>query len=192
MLKRVVSNRKRICDPCIEKIENDLNEIKSLLTLKNKELKYILDAMNDPSCKCPCESPSPEPEPDPTEDRLYGFAYSDADSSVSGNVKFQVFSPRHEDIINKDGGLQVSKTGVYQVSYSVSCKVLNGAANPVKFKIVVNDSFIPSTSVLETNTSQHLFSSQLVPLMEGDIVKLDAEVSEGNSYSKPTLQILMI
>ncbi len=187
-------HRKPICDACKEQVHDNLVDIKNYLAIKNKELQDILDSLNDPCRKCPCVNPGPEPEPEPepTADRLYGFAYSTIESDQSGTIPFQVASPRHEEVTLTNGGLQVSKAGVYQVSYTVSCKVLHGVTTPAQFKIVVNDSFIPQSSVIESFTTQHLSSTQLVSLLEGDVVRLVAEVSGGHKFSHPTLQLVMV
>jgi len=192
LVRRINNHRKPVCDTCKVQVEDSLVYLKNYLTDKNKELQNILNALDDPRIDCPCDRHESEPVPAIRSDSLYGFAYSHAESAESGTIQFQVASPLHHEVNYSNDGLQVTKKGIYQVSYSVSCKVESEATNPAIFKIVVNDSFTTLSSVIKSYTTQLLSSTQLIPLMEGDVVRLVAEVSDGYVYSNPSLQIVMV
>jgi hypothetical protein len=48
------------------------------------------------------------------------------------------------------------------------------------------------SSTTESSATAQLSSSQLFSLLEGDVVKLVAEIPKGTSYSLPTLQVMRI
>ncbi|WP_078550096.1 hypothetical protein [Litchfieldia alkalitelluris] len=122
----------------------------------------------------------------------HGFAYSPSTSNVSGDIIFTIAGPL-QDIELTPIGLQVLKSGVYQLTYKVQVESdEKQKAQPATFQIVVNDTIYIASSTTETFTSNNLFSTQLFSLIEGDTVKLHAELPEGCSYKLPSMQIIQI
>jgi Collagen triple helix repeat (20 copies) len=121
----------------------------------------------------------------------FGFAYSSSQSTQNGNVKFAIAGPM-QDIELISDGLQSLKSGVFQISYQVAVIEESAASTPAQFQLIVNDSINIASSITESRTSAHLYSTQLFSLLEGDVVKLVANVPQGLSYSLPTIQIIQV
>jgi hypothetical protein len=121
----------------------------------------------------------------------YGFAYSSSTSTQNGNVKFTIAGPIQEFELISDG-LRSLKSGVFQISYKVAVVEEAASSIPAKFQLVVNDSITIASSMTESRTSANLFTTQLFSLLEGDVVKLVANVPHGLSYSLPTIQIIQV
>lgn len=137
--------------------------------------------------------PGPRGERGPagTLDSAYGFAYSETESFVSGDVKFIIAGPL-QDVELKRDGLAVAKAGVYQISYKVILETNDETNIPSKFQIKINDAVKVASSTTESATSTTLTSTELFSLLEGDIVKLVAELQKGFSYRLATLLIIQV
>ncbi|MDF2067000.1 collagen-like protein [Bacillus sp. Cr_A10] len=137
--------------------------------------------------------PGPRGERGPagTLDSAYGFAYSESESFVSGDVKFIIAGPL-QDVELKRDGLAVAKAGVYQISYKVILETNDETNIPSKFQIKINDAVKVASSTTQSTTSTTLTSTELFSLLEGDIVKLVAELQEGFSYRLATLLIIQV
>jgi hypothetical protein len=121
----------------------------------------------------------------------HGFAYSTSANNESGPINFNVAGPL-QDVEMITDGLQVSKSGVYQISYKVDVDAQPDTANLATFQIIVNDLITTPSSLMKSNTSQSLYSTQLFSLQADDVVKLVAEMPEGFEYSHVTLQVVQI
>jgi Collagen triple helix repeat (20 copies) len=126
-----------------------------------------------------------------TANPAYGYAYSPSSSDLSGDVRFAIAGPL-ENVELTSKGLTVLTPGIYQISYKVAFHADGAISTPARFQIVINESIDVVSSTTETRTSTQLSSSQLFSLLEGDLVKLVAEVPEGTSYTLPTLQVVRI
>ncbi|SEM51936.1 Collagen triple helix repeat-containing protein [Mesobacillus persicus] len=138
--------------------------------------------------------PRGEPGPPGTFTAAHGFAYSQTTMTETGNVTFTVAGPL-QDMEMVASGLQVLKSGVYQIVYKVHVEAEAEAepkTTPATFILQINDEIIVASSMTETTTSNTLSSTQLVSLLEGDLVKLHAELPEGYFLKLPTLQIVQI
>lgn len=121
----------------------------------------------------------------------YGFAYSPLDSVQGGNVKFTVAGPMQE--INLDSqGMHIFKSGVYQISYKVLVECRTNVNVPARFQIVINDTVKATSSMTDSSASAILNSSLLLSLLEGDLVKLVADIPDGCSFTHPSLQVIQI
>jgi hypothetical protein len=126
-----------------------------------------------------------------TANPAYGYAYSPSSSDLSGDVRFAIAGPL-ENVELTTKGLTVLTPGIYQISYKVAFHAAGATSTPARFQIVINESIEVVSSITETSTSAQLSSSQLFSLLEGDLVKLVAEVPEGTSYTLPTLQVMRV
>ena len=154
-------------------------------------------------CRCERGPRGPQGPPGPKGDKgdqgpaglpgtlnlAHGFAYSTAKSNQNGNVKFTIAGPL-QDVELHSEGLEIIKAGVYQISYNVAVESSAATSNPAKFQIVINDTIIVASSMTKSTTTANLNSTQLFSLLEGDIVKLVAEIPQGSSYTLPTLQLI--
>jgi hypothetical protein len=121
----------------------------------------------------------------------YGFAYSPSTSIQNGNVKFSIAGPIQDFELISDG-LRSLTSGVFQISYKVAVIEEAASSIPAKFQLVVNDSINIASSITESRTSAHLYTTQLFSLLEGDVVRLVANVPQGLSYTLPTIQIIQV
>ena len=137
------------------------------------------------------QGPPGPPGPPGTLILAYGFGYSTSESMRSGNVKLTIAGPLQDVELNADG-LRILKTGVYQISYRVSVRTTGETHQPARFHIEVNDDIKVASSLTESLSSSHLYSQQLFSLLEGDIVKLVADLPDGVSYTLPSLQVIQI
>lgn len=135
--------------------------------------------------------PMGETGPAGTVDTVHGFAYSNLEVATSGNVKFISVGPL-QDVELHSEGLQVSRDGIYQISYKVILLSKAISCVPSTFRIQVNDSIHIATSFTESTTSTTLTSSLLASLLEGDVVKLVADLQEHCSYKLATLQLIQV
>jgi hypothetical protein len=126
-----------------------------------------------------------------TANPAYGYAYSTSSSNQSGDVRFTIAGPL-ENVELTSKGLTVLTSGIYQISYKVAFRASSETSELAKFHLVVNDNINIASSTTETSTTAQLSSSQLFSLLEGDVVKLVAELPEGTSYTLPTMQIVRI
>ncbi|WP_053075098.1 collagen-like protein [Ornithinibacillus californiensis] len=132
------------------------------------------------------------PKGDPgTTTGAYGFAYSTDQSNQSGNVKFSIAGPLQDVELISDG-LKVLQAGAYQISYRVDVESETETVNPASFQIVVNNRVNISSSITKSNRSANLYSTQLFSLQTNDIVKLVAEIPEGQGYSMATIQVIQV
>jgi len=126
-----------------------------------------------------------------TLDSAFGFAYSESVSFASGDVKFIIAGPLQDVELIREG-LTVLKAGVYQISYKVILESKDITSTPSKFQIIINDAIKVASSMTESATSTTLTSTELFSLLEGDVVKLVAELQEHFSYKLATLQIIKV
>ncbi|MET1013899.1 MAG: collagen-like protein, partial [Paenisporosarcina sp.] len=129
--------------------------------------------------------------PGPGTSTSFGFAYSQSESFESGNIKFNIAGPCQDVSLIREG-LKVSKAGVYQISYKVILNTTALTCNPSRFQIAINDAIKIESSLSESTTSATLTSTELFSLLEGDVVKLVAELHERFSYKLATLQIIQV
>lgn len=148
----------------------------------------------DPGPKGPRgdQGPMGKDGPAGTFDTAYGFAYTGLGSSESGIVNFSIAVPLHEDVELVREGLQVFKEGIYEISYKVLLESKALTFTPSKFQIIINDSIEISSSLTESTTAATLTSTELFSLLEGDVVKLRADLQENFSYKLVTLKIVQI
>ena len=140
----------------------------------------------------PQGEPGPEGPQGPagTLTTAHGFAYSQSTIAETGNVIFTIAGPL-QDVELVALGLQVSKSGVYQLVYKVQVESdEEPKTTPATFQLQINDEIMVASSMTETTTSTILSSTQLVSILEGDLVKLHAVMPEGYSYKLPTLQLV--
>lgn len=137
--------------------------------------------------------PGPRGEQGPagTKESAYGFAYSKSESFTSGNVKFIIAGPLQDVELIREG-LKVSKAGVYQISYKVILESKDITNIPSRFQITINNAIKVASSMTESTTSSTLTSTELFSLLEGDVVKLVAELQERFSYKLATLQVIQV
>lgn len=121
----------------------------------------------------------------------YGFAYSQAENSKSGDVKFIIAGPC-QDIELMREGLKVLKAGVYQISYKVVMESTALTCIPSTFQLKINDAINIVSSLTESTTATTLTSTVLSSLLEGDVVTLVGELQERFSYKLATLQIIQV
>ena len=121
----------------------------------------------------------------------YGFAYSQAENSKSGDVKFIIAGPC-QDIELMREGLKVLKAGVYQISYKVVMESTALTCIPSTFQLKINDAIKIVSSLTESTTATTLTSTVLSSLLEGDVVTLVGELQERFSYKLATLQIIQV
>jgi len=134
--------------------------------------------------------PKGEKGPAGTLDSAYGFAYSELASVTSGEVKFIIAGPLQDVELIREG-LKVSKAGVYQVNYKVILESKDITSIPSRFQIQINDAS-KASSLTESMLSSTLTSTNLFSLLEGDVVKLVADLQECFSYKLVTLQIIQV
>ncbi|WP_221874800.1 collagen-like protein [Mesobacillus maritimus] len=145
----------------------------------------------------PKGDPGPQGERGPmglsggTANSAYGYVYSTSSNNQSGDVKFTIAGPL-ENVELTPRGLHVLTPGIYHISYKVAYKTNTETTSVARFHLIINDRINVISSTTETSTSAQLSSSQLFSLLEGDVVKLVAEIPEGASYSLPTLQVMRI
>lgn len=198
-----------IFSPLSSKLNNKFVDfIEKKLTVLKAQLEKMEDRhkhkhCKDKYCDCwlkddpweppgDCDYPHPNPDPQPTPFvPHYAFAYTTTESRESGNVLFTVASPIHDEVELNTEGIKVSKGGVYQINYTVAVKATLNVTTPAKFLMVINDNIQVVTSLTESS-SQHVTSTQLVSLLEGDVVKLVAELPEGISYTMASMQLLQV
>jgi Collagen triple helix repeat (20 copies) len=137
------------------------------------------------------QGPAGPPGSSGTISTAYGFAYSPSTSIQNGNVKFTIAGPIQDFELISDG-LRSLKSGVFQISYKVAVIEEAASSTPAKFQLVVNDSINITSSITESRASANLYTTQLFSLLEGDVVKLVANVPQGLSYSLPTIQIIQV
>lgn len=184
-------------NPCSEAGKELIQELKKQSIIMNRRLKELLEVRENDRCwsggeeQCGCWD-CEHPDPTPTSPVFaYGFAYTPAELSESGVVRFRIAGPLEEVELTADG-FMIAKAGVYQIQYSVVVHSAEEAATPARFQLVINNTVNIASSVTESVTSQQLSSNQLFSLLEGDVVKLVAEVPEGISYSMIKLQVLQV
>ena len=106
-------------------------------------------------------------------------------------MKFIIAGPLQDvELIRQ--GLTVSKAGVYQISYKVILESKELTNIPSRFQIVINNAIKLASSMTESATSTTLTSTELFSLLEGDVVKLVAQLQESFSYKLATLQIIQV
>ena len=106
-------------------------------------------------------------------------------------MKFNIAGPL-QDVEFIREGLKVTKAGVYHISYKVILESKDITIIPSKFHIKVNEAIKISSSLTESSTSTTLTSTNLFSLLEGDVVKLVADLQEHFSYKLATLQIIQV
>ena len=121
----------------------------------------------------------------------YGFAYSQSENSISGDVKFIIAGPC-QDIELMREGLKVLKAGVYQISYKVVMESTALTCIPSTFQLKINDAIKIGSSLTQSTTATTLTSTVLSSLLEGDVVTLVGELQERFSYKLATLQIIQV
>lgn len=132
-----------------------------------------------------------EQGPAGTLDSAFGFAYSESVSFASGDVKFIIAGPLQDVELIREG-LRVSKAGVYEISYKVILESKYITCIPSNFQIIINDAIKVASSMVESTTSTTLTSTNLFSLLEGDVVKLVADLQEHFSYKLATLQLIQV
>lgn len=135
--------------------------------------------------------PKGEKGPAGTLDSAYGFAYSESESFAPGYVKFIIAGPLQDVELIREG-LRVSKAGVYEISYKVILESKYITCIPSNFQIIINDAIKVASSMTESTTSTTLTSTNLLSLLEGDVVKLVADLQEHFSYKLATLQLIQV
>ena len=121
----------------------------------------------------------------------YGFGICNAIGKASGYVKFVMPGPIQDVELLRDG-IEVLKSGIYQISYKVILESKVLTSTPSKFITTINDIIPVVSSMTEATTAATLSSTDLVSLQEGDIVKLHAELQEHFSYKLATLHIIQV
>ncbi|MGE7665297.1 hypothetical protein ACQKMN_06220 [Ureibacillus composti] len=181
------------CD-CYEEEQILMKDLKRQLFILDKRLKELMDYCECSRTPCHCKCPKPDPDP-PTPPVLlapaYAYAYTTSGGNESGTVRFEIVTPRHDDIELMPEGLKVLRTGLYQISYTATVEA-GSATSTASFRIDVNDEIQVQPSIIETTASQHLASTLLFSLLEGDVVKLVADLPEGYRYTNATLQLLQV
>ena len=159
----------------------EIKILKRILKDKVRRLLKFLGWSKKDACSCECENPEhPEPS-NPPQVMAHGFAYSIAENNEGGTVPLRIAGPLQDAELTSDG-IVVLTGGIYQIQYAVSVKVTDEVISPARFQIIINDLIRVDSSVTETFTSQQLTSVQLFSLLEGDIVKLAAELPQGMNY----------
>ncbi|SOC11255.1 hypothetical protein SAMN05880501_106112 [Ureibacillus xyleni] len=185
----------KISDGLVDHFTKKIDMLKGKIKSGSKgcycEGKYCDCWLKDNPWEMPCdEYPNPTP---PAHVPHYAFAYTTSESSENGAVKFSIASPIQDELELNDEGITVAKGGVYQINYSANIKSsATNLTSPARFYIRINDAIQLPSSITETSTNQNLVSSQLVSLLEGDIVKLIAEMPEGFSYTMASLQLMLV
>lgn len=121
----------------------------------------------------------------------HGFGICNGMSKASGAVRFIMPGPLQDVELMQDG-LKVLKSGIYQISYKVILESKTITCSPSTFHVKINDSITVVSSITESTTAASLFSTDLVSLLEGDIVKIQADLQENFSYKLATLQIIQV
>jgi hypothetical protein len=125
----------------------------------------------------------------------HGYGYFQGTRNQPGIVPLNIPGPlTNTELVSQ--GLKVLQAGTYQINYKVNLGGSPDTVNsPSEFYLLVNDSVdIRSslTSASSTSEQQTLSASVLFSLLEGDIVKLVADIPENVTYSMPSLQVLQI
>lgn len=174
-------------------------ELKREFIFQNRELKRLLETFEfthcwsdeeQPCCCCDCDD-SDTPAPEPPQVLAHGFAYTNEVISKSGTVPLRIAGPLQNVELTSEGFV-ISNAGVYQLQYTVSVNATDEVNLPARFQLFINDVIRVGSSAMETNVSKQLMSTQLFSLLEGDVVKLVAEIPEGMSYSMATLQLVQV
>lgn len=121
----------------------------------------------------------------------HGFGICNVMSKTSGAVRFIMPGPLQDVELMQDG-LKVLKSGIYQISYKVILASNTITCSPSSFHVKINDSITVVSSFTESTTATSLSSTDLVSLLEGDIVKIQADLQEHFSYKLATLQIIQV
>lgn len=121
----------------------------------------------------------------------HGFGICNVMSKASGAVRFIMPGPLQDVELMQDG-LKVLKSGIYQISYKIILASNTITCSPSTFHVKINDAITVVSSFTESTTATSLSSSDLVSLLEGDIVKIQAELQEHFSYKLATLQIIQV
>ncbi|RUL52021.1 hypothetical protein [Lysinibacillus antri] len=190
----------KLNDKFVDQLKKKLMLLKDKLEKMEDKHKHCKDKYCDcwlkddpwePPGDCDYQQPNPNPQPTPFVPH-YAFVYTITESRESRNVLFTVASPIHDEVELNTEGIKVSKGGVYQINYTVVVKSTPDVTSPAKFYIVINNDIQVVTSLTEPSSSQHVTSTQLVSLLEGDVVKLVAELPEGISYTMASMQLLQV
>lgn len=121
----------------------------------------------------------------------HGFGICNVMSKASGAVRFIMPGPLQDVELMQDG-LKVLKSGIYQISYKIILASNTITCSPSTFHLKINDAITVVSSFTESTTATSLSSSDLVSLLEGDIVKIQAKLQEHFSYKMATLQIIQV
>ena len=121
----------------------------------------------------------------------HGFGICNVLSKASGAVRFIMPGPLQDVELMQDG-LKILKSGIYQISYKVILVSNTISCSPSTFHIKINDYITVASSFTESTTATSLSSCDLVSLLEGDIVKIQADLQENFSYKLATLQIIQV
>lgn len=140
---------------------------------------------------CKCEHPDHPGPFNPPAIFAHGFAYTIAESNESGPVLFGIAGPL-QDVELTPEGLVVANAGIFQIQYTVLAHATDTVISPATFQIMINDEIIVASSNMEAETSKQLMSTQLFSLLEGDIIKLVADLPQGMSYSMASMQVIQV
>lgn len=121
----------------------------------------------------------------------HGFGICNVMSKASGAVRFIMPGPLQDVELMQDG-LKVLKSGIYQISYKIILTSNTITCSPSTFHVKINDAITVVSSFTESTTATSLSSSDLVSLLEGDIVRIQAVLQEHFSYKLATLQIIQV
>lgn len=106
-------------------------------------------------------------------------------------MKFIIAGPLQNVDLTLEG-IRISKAGVYQITYKVILDASFKTIVPSRFQININNAIKVASSLTESSTSTTLSSTQLFSLLEGDVVKLVADLQENSSYRLATLELIQV
>ena len=120
----------------------------------------------------------------PSDSKSYGEIYKNTSSALgSGTISFGTSGLSQGTTLNS-GNIQVSKAGVYRVTYSVSLRKSSGSAVTPDFYIAVNGSELAgtrSTASVGNGDSITVTRTKLCNLTASQTVSIVATASDGNT-----------